>query len=446
MMTKTMTKLLPYSQEAEQCVLGAVLNDSQAVYTALSLLEAEDFYSKRHGVIFQAFAELSRKETPIDFLSLAEFLRSKGTLEEIGGLSYLTELEQVVPTSQAITHHSQIVGEKAALRHLVKVGDKITRQAWDEEDDPKTLIESTQNEIYNIGLNLENKGRGKQVFGPQEIAQLAAESAANWLEDPNKARGIQTGYARLDSILNGLKDVNIISASTGIGKTAFALNLASRIAINQKIPTLYLNHEMNLEELTVRLQGIISGVPPRNILNGKYSAEDSFQKVMMASEKIRDGRLFMTDNQPKTINTVIGMIRKHKALHDVKLVILDYLGEIEPTRDELRESEYVIYGQWVQRLKAVCTTLGCKLILLAQLNREGDREVSKNKIGGSWKIAQKADTFLILGVNNNERHFLKIDKNRNGPAPKTIELNFDKETQRIYEMSDEKLELTGNGF
>jgi len=124
------------------------------------------------------------------------------------------------------------------------------------------------------------------------------------MEDPEGARGIQTGFPRLDAIIRGLKDVNIISASTGVGKTAFALNLGVRIAIYQKIPALYVNCEMNLAELTVRLQGILSGVPSEIILSGRYSIHHPWQKVPAASARIRDGLLYLTDNQPKTINTV----------------------------------------------------------------------------------------------------------------------------------------------
>ena len=433
-MTKTITKPLPYSQEAEQAVLGSILNHGQTVYTALSILDPSDFFSKKHAEIFQVMESLSKKETVIDVLSVADVLRREGKLEEFGGMEYLSELEGTIPTTQAITHHCRIVKEKAMLRKLVRAGDQLTRKAWDEAEHPEALIESVQNELYGISLDFQNNGGGKQVFTPEEIAKRAAETAAEWLENPEKARGIETGFTLLDSILRGLKDVNIISASTGIGKTAFAVNLAVRIAINQKIPTLYLNHEMNFEELTLRLQGIISGVPIEMIQRGKYSDGKLFGKVMKASEKIRDGKLFLTDNKPKTLNTVISLIQKHKAQNEIKIVILDYLGEIEPTKEELRESEYLVYGQWVQRLKGVCTSLGIKLILLAQLGRNIKKgELSKNQIAGSWKIAQKADVFLILGVDKKGQHFLKIDKNRNGPAPKIIELDFDKETQRMHE-------------
>jgi len=426
-------KLLPHNQEAERSVLGSILSDGKAVYTAMTLLSASDFSLTRHAEIFDAMKRLSTKETEIDVLSVADTLRQEGKFEEVGGIDFLSELEEAVPTGQAVTHHSRIVAEKSATRRLIKKLQRVTQEAWDESEDVETLIETAQNELYEIALALQNKNRGKQVYGPQEIAKIAAEMAGEWMENPDRARGIETGFVQLDRSLRGLKDVNIISASTGIGKTAFALNLAVNVGIHNGIPTLYLNHEMNLSELIIRLQGILSGVPTSVIMSGRYSEFHPFQQVMAASEKMCGGKLHLTDNQPKTINGVISLIQKYKAQHDIKVVILDYLGEIEPTKEELRESEYLIYGQWVQRLKSVCVSLGIKLVLLAQLNREGDREVSKNKIGGSWKIAQKADTFLILGVGDKGRHYLKIDKNRNGPAPKTIDLNFDKETQRICE-------------
>lgn len=432
-MTKTINRSLPYCQETEKAVLGSVLNHGQTIYIALSILSPADFSSKKHGEIFQAMKTLSQTKIEIDVLSVADVLRREGRLEEIGSMSYLEELESTMPTSQAITHHCLIVKEKAILRALVKIGDQLSRQAWEDTEEPAALIESVQNKLYEASLNLQNKGLEKQVCGPEEIAKIAVDTATGSLENPEKARGIETGFTQLDSIIRGLKDVNIISASTGVGKTALALNLAVKIGVNKKIPTLYLNHEMNLEELTLRLQGIISGVRIEEIQRGGYVDNRSFGKVMKASEIMQDGKLFLTGNEPKSLNTVISLIQKYKAQHGIKVVILDYLGEIEPTEEELRESEYLIYGQWVQRLKGVCTSLGINLVVLAQLNREGDKEVSKNKIGGSWKIAQKADVFIIMGVDKKRKYFLKLDKNRNGPAPREIGLIFDKETQRIHE-------------
>lgn len=429
-------KLLPHNLDAERAVLGSILNDAQTIYTALVILGPVDFFSTKHAKIFRAMAKLSKTETPVNILSVTDALRRGGNLDEAGGIDYLSELEGMVPTAQAITHFCQAVKKKSALRRLVEIGDNLKLGAWNESDDPEGLIENAQNKIYNIALDLQNKRQGKQVFGPGEIAKMAVEAAAEWMEDPEGARGIQTGFVRLDSNLSGLKDINVISASTGIGKTAFALNLGVRVGIYQKIPTLYVNCEMNLEELTIRLQGILSGIPSEIIKMGRYSDHHPWRKIPEASQHISDGNLFLTGNQPKTINTIISLIQKYKAQYGIKVVILDYLGEIERTKEELSEekNDYFLYGEWVQRLKGVCTSLGIKLILLAQLNREGEKEPSRKHIGGSWKIVQKSDVFLILGVTKKGQHFLRIDKNRNGLAPVTINLNFDKETQRIAEV------------
>jgi len=195
-------KLLPHNLDAERAVLASILTDGQAVYSALNILEPGDFFSKeKHGAIFRAMAKLSKTETPVNILSVTDALRRDGNLEEAGGIDYLSELEGVVPTSQAVTHFCQAVKQKSALRHLVKIGDALTRGAWEESDDLEELIEAAQNEIYNVALNLQNKSRGQQVYGPEEIAKKAVESAVEWMEDPEGARGIQTGFVRLDSIL-----------------------------------------------------------------------------------------------------------------------------------------------------------------------------------------------------------------------------------------------------
>jgi len=285
-------KLLPDNLEAELAALSCILSDNNAIYTALSILAPADFSFTRHAGIFKAMAELSKTETPIDVLSVADALRKSGRLDEAGGIDFLSELEGVVPTGQAVTHFCGVVKQKSGLRCLAGIGDELTRGAWEDSESPEGLIETAQNKLYDVALDLQNQSRGKQVYGPGEIAQKAMESAAEWMEDPEGSRGIETGFVQLDSFIRGLKDVNIISASTGIGKTAFALNLGTRIGIHQKIPTLYINCEMNLDELTVRLQGILSGVPSQIIHKGGYNDRYPWQKIPEASERIEEGKLF----------------------------------------------------------------------------------------------------------------------------------------------------------
>lgn len=435
-MNKIISKPLPHSLEAEQSVLGSIFLDPPTAFTAMGILKASDFYFNKHALIFKAVTDLCNEDRPVDVLTVSESLKKDGALDEAGGLEYLSFLEDCIPTSKAISHFCQIVKNKAVQRKLIKVGESLYQKAWGETEKPETLIDETQNSIYDLGLELQNKGGSKLVYDPGEWSMLALETAAHWLENPEQARGIKTGFNKLDSVTNGLKDVNIISASTGIGKTALGLNMAVNIGIFQKIPVLYVNLEMNLEDLMVRVQGILSGIPCRTIIRGEYSSQHPFSKVDQATEAIKGGKLYITGNEPKNINAISGLIHRYKVQKEIQVVVVDYLGEIEPDSLSQKEgSEYLTYGRWTQQLKHVCASLGVKLVLLAQLNREGQDSPQMNKIGGSWKIAQKADVFMILSVDKKGQHFLKVVKNRNGEAPKTIELDFYKPTQRVAELS-----------
>jgi len=420
-------------EDAERAVLSSVLQDGDFLYSALSVISELDFISPRHRLVFTEMVALSQEGEVVDILTLAGRLRNQGKLDEVGGIEYLSELEGCVPTPHAITHFSRLIKKKSILRMLANIGDNLLQSAMSGED-ADDLINIAQNKIYNASLELQGIKSGTGVLGPQEIASSAFDSAVYWMENQGEARGLQTGFIRLDSIINGLKDVNIISASTGVGKTAFALNLALKIGVGQSKPVLYCNHEMNIDEVTVRMQGILSGIPINMVLKGRYNDMYPFAKITEASQRLSAGNIFITDNAPKNINAVIALIRKYKSQHNIEAVIVDYLGEIDSDRiADGERSEYLTYGRWAQQLKNACVTIGVKLVLLAQLNREGDESPSKNKVAGSWKIAQKADVFMILGVDGSGRHFLKIDKNRNGPAPVTIDLEFDKDTQRISE-------------
>jgi replicative DNA helicase len=435
-MNAPLKKLLPENLEAEMCVLGAVFCNANALYTATGILSEEQFSSRRNRTIFSAMVELSRaKESCIDVLTVSDQLRQKGVLDEVGGIEYLTEIEEAVPTATTIAHHAGIVKNKFTLRKLVKVGQGLYEDSWNERAEPKELIEKFQRQIFDLSLSNEAGHGMSHVSAPHEWAMECFERASQWMDNPQGVRGIATGFNRLDMLMRGLKDVNIISASTGMGKTALGLNWAVSIGIGQKIPCLYLNYEMNRDELEMRVQSILSLIPINNIFSGRYNAKYPFAEIGKASEQIAKGKLFITGNQPKGINTTIALIHKYAAQEKVQVVFVDYLGEIEPDAQAVKEnSEYRTFGRWLGMLKNTCASVGVKLVLLAQLNREGEGKPGLSKIGGSWKIAQKADTFVIIKKDLDDNYSLLIAKNRNGTEQKTIDINFDKDTQRIYEV------------
>jgi len=428
-------KALPENGEAEQSVLGGVFACPSAIYAARQRLSPNDFYSHRNRIVFQAMIDLSEKDQgEIDVLNVADFLRGKGLLDQAGGIEYLSELEENIPTAEAVPHHANIVKEKAILRSLVRVGQELADYAIDEAEPAKSLMTTAQDRLFGLSLAIDGGTGEKHVLSPAEWAQESFCNAAGWADEPNEVRGIATGFNRLDMIIRGLKPVNIISATTGEGKTALGLNVAANIGVHQKIACLYLNYEMDLQELELRIQAMLCGIPINNIFCGQYNDKYPFTKIGKTSQLISDGKLFISGNQPKNINTTIALIHRYSALEKIKVVFVDYLGEIEPDAiAEKENSEYRTFGRWVQMLKSVCASLGVKLVLLAQLNREGEDNPKLSKVGGSWKIAQKADVFLIIKKEKGEP-CLYVAKNRNGKARETIDIDFNKDTQRIVEI------------
>lgn len=433
-MNQTRMKPLPSNEEAEASVLGTILMDGKIIFKAMGVVADKDFYSNKNRLIFQAMTELARGEKPLDILTVADHLRRKDQLDDCGGMEYLTQIEEAVPTTQALTSHCQAVQEKSTLRRLIKAGQALFEGAWNGTEAPKDVIETAQNELYGLSLGMAGGGSAKHVYAPDEWAQSAFDLASDWAENPAAIRGIETGFPGLDLAVKGLKDLTIISGSTGMGKTAVGLNMAINIGIWQKIPTLYLNFEMARDELALRVLGILSQIPTSTIFAARYNAKYQFSKIGKAAEAIKSGKLFLTGNEPKNINTTISLIHQHVAQHGVRVVFVDYLGEIEPDAlSEKENSEYRTFGRWVQMLKNICVSLGVKLVLLAQLNRHGEETPKMSMVGGSWKIAQKADTFLII-KKENKMDFLHVSKNRNGMEKFDIEINFDRETQRVTEI------------
>jgi replicative DNA helicase len=266
-------------------------------------------------------------------------------------------------------------------------------------------------------------------------------------ESPSDNAGYQTGFPVLDKHIKWLKDYNLIAASTGVGKTGLAINIALNVAL-QKAPILYVNLEMNIDEIIVRILSILSGVEMDDIITGEYGDHpENFKLVARFAEELERRALYMTDNKPKTIDHIISMINKYHAKHDLKVVVIDYIGHIANDRLAYKENnKRVTLGRYSQALKHACTKLGIRLVVVAQMNREGEKEAEMYNIGECYQLAQDADIFMILyyeWIKNTDteagapekykQYLLNLRKNRNGPAPRTIKINYNEKTQLMME-------------
>lgn len=417
-----MEKILPHNLMAEQGVLAAILLDDEAYFKAKGILSCQDFYQEAHQTIFYAFDQLYASNKDIDLIKLGDFLQQKDKLNDIGGTEYLLDLLDSLPTSANIKIDAQIVKEKSVLRRAATLGQKLYLEAIDDMQEANKILNTISNQLFEL---LTEASGCQDIVSPQQMSSLGFDRIHEAMKHPGRIRGIAVGFPQLDFISKGLREFTLLAANTGMGKTVLSLNWAVSLGIKKEIPCLYINLEMSEEDLTFRIISILSGVEEDLITMGKCRSQ--MKQIENALEKIHASQLFITGNMPKTIHNIIALIYQYKTQHGIKVVFIDYLGEIE--YDDLahkEQSEYLTYGRWAQLIKNTCAKLDVKPVVIHQLNREG-------KIASSLKLERKASLFCTLEIDKKEGYFLKIRKNRGGQCPTSITLDFNKPTLTIKE-------------
>jgi replicative DNA helicase len=440
-------KNVPFSRESELAVVSSVLRNGEKIHEAMSLLDVDDFWITDHKIVYQTMISIKRRDKQIDALSVADELRNTNQYDKVGGLDGVSLMEDFMPTSNAISHHCRKVKALAIKRKFINVTEGIMKNAFSIDDDPSTVLDEMHSAVFNLMNEVDHNKKKSDVYTPADMAELGYKNAKARFEDPDGQGGYQTGFPLLDSYMKRLRDVNCIAASTGVGKTGLSLNIAVNLA-SEKVPVLYINLEMNIDEIITRLLAIMSGVEIDKIDTGNYGDNpEDFKLVGRFAEKLEESTLYMTDNTPKNINHITSLIHKFHSKHDIKVVVVDYIGHIRNDKLAFKEnSKRISLGRYNQMLKQVCTTLGIKLIVVAQMNRDGEKEPELSNIGECWQLAQDADTFMILHyewIKNTDKgenvpdkfkqYIINLRKNRNGVAPRNVYLNYNERTQLMTE-------------
>lgn len=437
---------IPHSREAEYSVLGSIMHSPELMPEAMSLAEDEDFFNTENRELFQLMKGLSKKGTDIDVISLAELYRNMGRGQD-GHIEFLSIIEDYMPTGSMLANHCKKLKGLTIQRKFIDNMQEVMHKAGKIMDDPVQLLEDAHGSLFRLMQSAESNASYKDVYGPEEMATLGYDNAKKMFESPSENAGYTTGLPLLDKHIKWLKDYNLIAASTGVGKTGLAINIALNVAM-QKAPILYVNLEMNIDEIVTRILSILSGVEMDKIATGDYGENpEHFQLVARFAEELERRSLYMSDNKPKTIDHIISMINKYHAKHGIKVVVIDYIGHISDDRLAFKENnKRITLGRYSQALKNACTKLGIKLVIVAQMNREGEKEAEMYNIGECYQLAQDADIFMILyyewitnvdkepgAPDKYKQYLLNLRKNRNGPAPRIIKLNYNERTQLITE-------------
>ena len=439
-------KMAPFSNESESAIIGSIFREPDRIHEAMSLIDPEDLFSRDMRIIYSAMIKLKRKDQPIDLITLADELKNQKKFDDVGGVYKLSTLEDY-PTATAIAFHCRKVRALAIKRKFIDKMQGIMNTAFEVNDDASTLLDEAHSSVFQLMGEVDSNSKTVDVYSPEDMAQRGYKNAKARFEDPEGESGYQTGFPLLDRYMKRLRDVNCIAASTGVGKTGLSLNIALNLAV-EEVPVLYINLEMNIDEIITRVLAILSGVEIDKIDTGDYgNTPEEFKLVARFAEKLEYSTLYMTDNTPKNINHITSLIHKYHAKHGIKVVVVDYIGHIRNDKLAFKENaKRISLGRYNQMLKHICTTLGIKLIVVAQMNRDGEKEPELSNIGECWQLAQDADTFMILHyewIKNTDKgddvpdkykqYILSLRKNRNGVSPRSIHLNYNERTQLMTE-------------
>jgi len=331
------SRQVPFGEEAEQAVLGAVLLDREAVGLAREIISHTEFYRREHQLIFQAMCRLYENDQAIDPITISDLLSRSAKdfldkhqlkkrenldlLEEAGGMDYIVDLSEVMGTAANVIYHAGIVKEKATLRNLINVSNGISAEAYEQADDAADILDRAQGKIYEIS----EESRSKGFTGVNSIVPGAFKSIEDAFQNDSEVTGLHTGFKEMDRKLSGLQnsDLIILAARPAMGKTSFALNLAYNVATIEKKPVGIFSLEMSCEQLVMRMICSSGNFNLHDVKRGKLRAED-WPKLTNACDKLSQAPLFIDDTSGISVLEMKAKARRLKQQHGLGLIVLDY--------------------------------------------------------------------------------------------------------------------------
>ena len=415
----------PQSLEAEESILSAIMVDNDTLPEILEILSPQDFYRSSHQKMFTAITELFAKDEPVDLVTLTNMLRERGWLEGIGGAAYLANLVDTVPFATNAQYYAKIIHEKACLRRLIEKTNAIAKRCFEDRGDVEGVIDFAESSIFEISEN-----KIKPAFYP--IGQII-EVNIDALEERqgNKAlvTGVPTGFTKIDELTAGLQksDLVILAGRPGMGKTAFALNIAKNSAVNANIPVAIFSLEMSKEQLSFRMLSSEARIDSSRLRRG-FITQDDWIKITDAAGFLSQAPIFIDDSPNISVLEIRAKSRRLKMESNIGLIIIDYLqlmkGRASAERRDLEISEIS------RSLKALAKELDIPVLALSQLNRKleerSDKRPQLADLRESGALEQDADVVAFIYrdelYNKDENNPNKgkaeiiLAKQRNGPT------------------------------
>ncbi len=389
-------KVPPHDIDAEQAVLGSMLTDKDAVVEAIEVLKSDDFYRQDNKTIYEAILNLYNRAEPIDIITVKSELTSLGKLDAVGGLEYLAVLPDKVPTTANVDRYIKIVEEKSILRKLIKASNELIDLGYAETEELDSIIDQAEKKIFDIA-------QGKNQKGYSALKDILVESFAEIEKLYNQKQpitGIPTGFTDLDYKTAGLhnSDLILIAARPAMGKSAFALNVATNAALKANVPVVIFNLEMSKSQLVSRILCSEAMVDSNKIRTGKIE-EDDWLRLATALGPLSEAPIYIDDTPGITVTEIRAKCRKLKMEKNIGLVVIDYLQLIQGTgkRNASREQEI---SEISRSLKILAKELDVPVIALSQLSRaveqRADHRPMLADLRESGAIEQDADIVMFL--------------------------------------------------
>lgn len=441
----------PHSLDAERAVLGSIFVDKDALIKVSDFLASDDFYHDAHRIIYDAIITLYDKRVPVDMVTLSAHLEDANHLQIIGGVSYLAEVANEVPTSTHIFQYATIVKQKAVLRKLIKAGDLIKGLGYKEEAEIDQLIDDAEKSLFAVSQQHIND----RFVHIKDVLNKTYEKISD-LHDPEtkeKYRGIPTGFRDMDNILSGLQpaDLVVLAARPSMGKTALALNVAQNVA-KRGFSVGVISLEMSKEQLVERMFCSLMAVDSWKLRTGKLS-DDDFSKIGNVMDELNHMKIYIDDSVGSSISELKAKARRLKMEQGLDILIIDYLQLMSASGvgSSYQQNRVQEISEISRSLKELARDLSIPIIALSQLSRAVEMRPSKipqlSDLRESGAIEQDADVVLMMyredyyeedtdraGVTD-----IYIRKHRNGPIGR-IELSFRKEQMKFVSIERDRKE------
>ncbi len=392
---RTEHRLPPQNLEAEMSVLGGILLENEALNRALEVLRPEDFYREAHRKIFTALITLSDRSEPADLVTLTAVLKEHGSLEEIGGSTYLSTLVDFVPTAANISYYCKLVKEKAISRELIKVATEIAGRGY-EGGDVETSLDWAEGEIFKIA-NMKSR---PSFYSTKDIVKDTIKTIEKLYDRKEQITGVPTGFTDLDNMTSGLQggDLVIIAGRPSMGKTAFCLNLIEYASMHasEPVPSAVFSLEMSKEQLVQRLLCSVARIDASRVRTGKL-AQSEFPTLVNAAGHIAEAQIYIDDTPSISVLELRAKSRRLKQERDIGIIVVDYLQLMTGSNTENRQQEI---SEISRSLKALAKELNVPVVALSQLNRSLESRTDKRPmladLRESGAIEQDADVIMFL--------------------------------------------------